>query len=105
MLWAELKMRSIPEMHFLVRWPDQTRSKCYSPSLIVKSFFHLGQSYSVDDFVARSRRALEIASERVRRKLGYSCAHAAHTLNEIERIAAQFAGMPDARIMVEAFEE
>jgi len=98
-------MRSMPEMHFLVRWPDQTRSKCYSPSLIVKSFFHLGQAYTVDDFVARSRRALEIASERVRRKFGYSCAHAAHTLGEIERIAERFAGMPDAKIMVEAFEE
>ena len=98
-------MRSMPEMHFHVRWPDQTHSKCYSPSLVIKSFLRLGETYAVDDFVARSRRALEIASERVRRKFGYSCAHAAHTLGEIERIAARFAGMPDARILVEAFEE
>jgi uncharacterized repeat protein (TIGR04042 family) len=95
----------MPEMHFHVRWPDQTHSKCYSPSLVIKSFLRLGETYAVDDFVARSRRALEIASERVRRKFGYSCAHAAHTLGEIERIAARFAGMPDARILVEAFEE
>ena len=98
-------MKSMPEMHFRVRWPDQTQSNCYSPSLIIKSFLRLGESYSVDDFVARCRRALEIASERVRRKFGYSCAHAAHTLGEIERTAARFAGQPNARIRVEAFED
>jgi uncharacterized repeat protein (TIGR04042 family) len=98
-------MKSMPEMHFRVCWPDQTQSKCYSPSLIIKSFLRLGETYSVDDFVARCRRALEIASERVRRKFGYSCAHAAHTLGEIERIAARFAGQPDARILVLAFED
>jgi uncharacterized repeat protein (TIGR04042 family) len=98
-------MGTISAMHFRVRWPDQTQTNCYSPSLIIKSFLHLGESYAVDDFVARCRRALEIASERVRRKFGYSCAHAAHTLGEIERIAARFAGQPNATIRVEAFED
>src|SRR5262249_5608591 len=98
-------MRTMPEMHFRVRWPDHTQTKCYSPTPVVTSFFRLGESYSIDDFVARSRRALTIASERVRRKFGYSCAHAAHTMSEIERIAARFAGQPNARILVEAFED
>jgi uncharacterized repeat protein (TIGR04042 family) len=98
-------MSTMSAMHFHVRWPDQTHSKCYSPSLIVKNFLSLGETYAVDEFVARSRRALEIASERVRRKFGYSCAHAAYTVGEIERIAARFADQPNARIVVEAFEE
>lgn len=98
-------MRTMPELVFCVRSPDETRSKCYSPTLVVKNFLHLGQAYTVDDFVARSRRALEIASARVRRKLGYGCARAAHTAGEIERMAARFADQPDAKIVVEAFEE
>jgi uncharacterized repeat protein (TIGR04042 family) len=98
-------MKAIAEVHFHVRWPDETQSRCYSPSAIVKNFLRPGESYAVADFVARSRRALEIASERVRRKFGYSCAHAAHTVGEIERIAARFADQPEARIRVEAIEE
>src|SRR5690242_15342748 len=98
-------MKSIAAVHFHVRWPDETHSRCYSPSSIVKNFLRPGESYAVADFVARSRRALEIASERVRRKFGYSCAHAAHTVGEIERIAARFADQPNARIQVEAIEE
>ena len=98
-------MGTISVTHFHVRWPDHTHSKCYSPSAVIKNFLRLDERYPVDDFVARSRKALEIASERVRRKFGYSCAHAAHTVGEIERIAARFADQPDARIVVESFEE
>jgi uncharacterized repeat protein (TIGR04042 family) len=98
-------MSTMSVTHFHVRWPDQTHSKCYSPSSIIKNFLRLGETYAVDEFVARSRKALEIASGRVRRKFGYSCAHAAHTVGEIERIAARFADQPDARIVVESFEE
>lgn len=94
----------MPEMHFLVRWPDGSAQRCYSPSLVIKDYFTPGETYPVADFVQRSRTALDIASERVRLKYGYGCAHAAVQLEEIERVALQF-GAADARVTVEAFEE
>jgi uncharacterized repeat protein (TIGR04042 family) len=95
----------MPEMHFRIRWPDGAVQTCYSPSLVIKDFFAPGQSYELADFVSRSRTALEIASERVRQKYGYGCGHASAQLADIERIAAQFREMPEARVTMEAFEE
>ncbi len=95
----------MPELRFRVRWPDDSRSDCYSPSLVIKSFFQPGDSYPLADFVERSRSALEIASERVWQKYGMGCGHAMVQLAEIERTAARFALQPDATVTVEAFEE
>jgi uncharacterized repeat protein (TIGR04042 family) len=94
----------MPEMHFLVRWPDESVQRCYSPSLVIKDFFTPSESYPVAEFVQRSRTALDIASERVRLKYGYGCAHAVVQLEQIERVALRF-DAPDARVTVEAFEE
>jgi uncharacterized repeat protein (TIGR04042 family) len=95
----------MPEMRFRVRWPDQSQSDCYSPSLVIKDFFKPGESYPLADFVERSRSALAIANERVRQKYGMGCGHAAAQLVEIELTAARFAHQPDATVTVEAFEE
>ena len=54
----------MPEMHFRIRWPDGRREACYSPSLVIKDYFAPGQSYALPDFVAKSRDALTVASER-----------------------------------------
>ena len=37
------------------------RATCYSPSLVIKDFFAVGQSYPLPDFLRRSREALTIA--------------------------------------------
>ena len=95
----------MPEMHFLVRWPDDSVSRCYSPSLVVKDFLQPGCSYALEDFLGRSRAALTIASERVRQKYGFGCAHAAAELRRIEALGQGFAQQPDARVLVENFEE
>jgi len=95
----------MPEMRFRVRWPDDTVSSCYSPSLVVKDFLAAGQSYQVAEFLRRSREALTIASERVRQKYGFYCTGAAAQLAEIEREAARFANHPAATVTVEAFEQ
>lgn len=95
----------MPEMRFHVRWPDDTTTACYSPSLVIKDFFRPGQRYPLPDFLARSRAALEIASERVRQKYGMGCAHAARQLEEIESLASRFTEQRDAQVLVEAFEE
>ncbi len=95
----------MPEMHFSIRWPDGTPERCYSPSLVIKDFFSPGQTYLVDDFVARSRAALNIASERVKAKYGFACSSAMDQLSRIEAAAKGFAHLPGASVSVDAFEE
>jgi uncharacterized repeat protein (TIGR04042 family) len=95
----------MPEMRFLIRWPDGVAESCYSPSLVVKDFLAPGATYSVADFVERSRTALNIASERVRAKYGFACSSAMDQLARIEATAKAFAHLPDARVSVDAFEE
>jgi uncharacterized repeat protein (TIGR04042 family) len=93
----------MPEMHFRVRWPDDTQSNCYSPSLVIKEYLNVGERYAVDAFVDKTRTALSIASERVRAKYGFACSAAADQMQEIEHAAARFADLPDAFVTVEAF--
>lgn len=94
----------MPVMHFHVRWPDQSETRCYSPSLVVQDFLTPGQTYALPDFVARTREALGIASERVRAKFGFACSQAMDQLGEIEHIAARFADRPDAQVTVVGFD-
>jgi uncharacterized repeat protein (TIGR04042 family) len=92
----------MPEVFFLVRWPDGSRERCYSPSLVVEDFFAAGTTYDVSDFLVRSRQALSEASDRVRAKYGFGCAQAENQLRRIEERAGAFdAG---ARVSVDGFE-
>jgi uncharacterized repeat protein (TIGR04042 family) len=92
----------MPEMHFLVRWPDGDQMRCYSPSLVVREYLEVGRVYTVGDFLARSRTMLHIGSERVRAKYGYVCTGALDQLAEIE---ARAVGCPvDGGVTVVAFE-
>ena len=95
----------MPEMHFSIRWPDGTPERCYSPSLVVKDHLAAGASYALSDFLARSRTALIIASERVRKKYGFTCSRALGQLSRIEERAARFHAFPDAQVAVLSFEE
>ncbi|MFM7324133.1 MAG: MSMEG_0570 family nitrogen starvation response protein, partial [Nodosilinea sp.] len=54
----------MPEIRFQIQWPDGSRETCYSPSLVVKDYFVAQQAYPLEDFVQRSRTALQIASDR-----------------------------------------
>ncbi len=80
----------MPVMHFHVRWPDQRTTRCYSPSLVIADFFQPGESYTLADFLSRTREALGIASERVRAKYGFACSAAMDQLAQIEDIAQNF---------------
>jgi len=95
----------MPEMNFVIRWPDETTETCYSPSLIIKDYFAPGQSYGLKEFVDRARTALSIASERVQAKYGMACGHALSQIAEIEVKSADFADNPDARVTVVSFDE
>jgi uncharacterized repeat protein (TIGR04042 family) len=99
----ECGSRRMPEMRFVVRWPDGAKDTCYSPSLVIKDYFSEGETYALADFVARSREALTIASDRVKRKYGHTCSLALGQLAEIERLAGRFADQPDAKVGCERF--
>jgi uncharacterized repeat protein (TIGR04042 family) len=92
----------MPEMHFLVRWPDGEQTRCYSPSLVVRDFLEVGRDYSVAEFLERSRDMLHIASERVRAKYGYACSAALDQLAALEERGAACAAT--AHVTVTAFE-
>lgn len=93
----------MPEMWFEVRWPDGARETCYSPSLVIKDHFREGESYSMADFLDRSRTALRIASDRVEAKYGHPCRLALGQLDAIEFAATRFVNQPDARVACERF--
>jgi uncharacterized repeat protein (TIGR04042 family) len=95
----------MPEMRFLIQWPDGTAESCYSPSLVIKDYLTPGEAYPLADFVELSRTALNIASERVTAKYGFACSSAMDQLARIETAAQAFSHLPGARVMVDAFEE
>jgi len=95
----------MPEMRFHIRWPDGEDETCYSPSLVIKEHFSVGETYPLPDFVARSRAALMIASERVREKYGMPCSRALGQLARIETAAQRFDPAANEPVTIIAFEE
>jgi len=95
----------MPEMRFTIRWPDGASERCYSPSLVVKDYFSPGDSYPLAEFLARSRTALLIASDRVKAKYGRPCSLALAQLARIEAGCRSFTHIEGARIGVDSFDE
>ena len=95
----------MPAMHFHLRWPDASESRCYSPSLVIKDYFQPATVYPLPQFMAQMREALNIASERVRAKYGFACSMAMDTLAQLEEQAARFHQQPNAQIEMLAFDE
>jgi uncharacterized repeat protein (TIGR04042 family) len=95
----------MPEVRFRIRWCDGTEEVCYSPSLVVKKYFEPDQVYDLEDFVARSREALQIGSDRVKEKYGYPCGLALGQLQQIEERAATYQDLPQAQVQVLQFIE
>ncbi len=90
----------MPEVHFRVRWPDEETTEYYSPSTAVHAHFKSGESYTVSEFLSRSRAAMRHASERVRQRYGYYCSSAMDTLQQIEATAARFSDQPEANVTI-----
>ncbi|OLP18490.1 hypothetical protein BST81_10430 [Leptolyngbya sp. 'hensonii'] len=95
----------MPEIRFQIEWPDGSQDLCYSPSLVVKEYFTPDQSYDLEDFLARSREALTIASDRVKAKYGRPCGLALGQLQEIEARASQYRQLPQAQVRILQFRE
>jgi uncharacterized repeat protein (TIGR04042 family) len=92
-------------MHFTLRWPDGETTSCYSPSLVIEEHLCPGVAYPLDDFLARSRTALQRASERVQQRYGFPCSRALGQLSDIERRAASFATNPRCQVTVLSFDK
>jgi uncharacterized repeat protein (TIGR04042 family) len=92
-------------MRMTVRWPDGSQESCYSPSLVLKDYFHVGESYPLAEFRERSRTALAAASERVKAKFGFACSRATDQLARIEERCRAFADLTDAQVLVEVFHD
>lgn len=87
----------MPEMRFAVRWPDGQDSEHYSPSLVIGDYLEVGESYPLDDFVERSRAALDIASDRVEARYGHPCSRARRSIAQIDERAGH---VPDGPVTV-----
>lgn len=94
----------MPEMRFTIRWPDGTDESCYSPSLVIRDYFAPGESYALADFLAKSREALTIASQRVEARYGFPCSRAMGQLARIEAAGRSYSTLPDARVAVLGFD-
>lgn len=95
----------MPKIHFQVQWPDGSQEMCYSPSLIVQKYFVAGNSYTLDDFIDRSRTSLTIASDRVLAKYGMPCSKALAQLQHIEEVALRYAQHPEPKVWLIQFLE
>lgn len=80
----------MPEMRFLVTWPDGQEQSCYSPSLVMHDYLESGAEYPVDEFVKRTTEALTVASDRVLAKFGMRCTSAAQQMKEIHDVSAAY---------------
>jgi uncharacterized repeat protein (TIGR04042 family) len=89
----------MPVTHFVLRWPDGTEARCYSPSTVVRDYLRPGD-YPLDAFLDATRQGLMAASERVRHKFGYACSSALDQWDAIERTAQPFRSQPAARVTV-----
>ena len=96
----------MPEMHFSVRLPNGATIVCYSPSYIIEEYLSVGQQYPVPEFVARTREALNIASERVRERYGFACSSALDQQAMIEQTVSELSAREQAEhVTVLAFKK
>jgi uncharacterized repeat protein (TIGR04042 family) len=93
----------MPAMHYTVRWPDASETRCYSPSLVIQDLLQPGSDYAVGDFMRRVREATAIANERVQARYGFVCSRANDQLAQLEQIELRFRHEPQGRVHVLAF--
>ncbi len=93
----------MPELRFVLRWPDGSRETCYSPSTIIRDHFGPGAVYPMPEFLSRARSALTAASDRVKAIYGSPCSLALGQLARIEATAARYP--TESTVVFESFQE
>ena len=95
----------MPEINFKIQWSDGTEQTCYSPSLVVKKYFTPETEYQINEFVEKSRTALNTASDRVKEAYGFPCGRALGQLKQIETKALEYKDLPEAKVLFIKFIE
>ena len=80
----------MPEINFIIRWPDGSQDNCYSPSTVVREHFQRGTTMNISEFIATAEMAFNTASHRVEQKYGYFCSSAMDQLSQLKAKAARF---------------
>jgi uncharacterized repeat protein (TIGR04042 family) len=93
----------MPVVNFHVTWPDDSQSKCYSPSQVIKEHLEEGKEYALNEFMTRVTTALNLASERVRAKYGFACSSAQDQLEVLQNYAAKYADLNNPIVKVTKF--
>lgn len=89
----------MPEVHFHVRWPDGSVTRCYSPSRVVLDYFREGAEMTVREFADQSSAALDRASQRVEDRFGYRCSSASAQRERILELAQGYDDAQTAKIV------
>ena len=95
----------MPEINFQIQWPDGSKQNCYSPSLVVKQYFNSGEVYELSEFVEKSRTALNIASDRVKKAYGFPCSRALAQIRQIESKASEYQDLSEQKVLFISFIE
>ena len=95
----------MPEINFQIQWPDGSQQTCYSPSLVVKEYFNSGETYELSEFLEKSRTALNIASDRVKKAYGFPCSRALTQIQKIETKASEYQNLSDQKVLLISFTE
>ncbi|MDQ8184586.1 MSMEG_0570 family nitrogen starvation response protein [Pelagicoccus sp. SDUM812002] len=83
---------------FTVELPDRSVRDCYSPASIAQQYFTNGEVLTVEEFVSKSRNALQEASSKVEEQFGYVCSGAAASIANIEHWSAAL--KPNAKLRI-----
>lgn len=89
----------MPALNFEIEWPNGEVMECYSPSTVVLQYFQAGDSFTVDELIAVSRTALNMAGKRVEERFGFECTAAAEQRDKILRNAEYFGSGEMVRIL------
>jgi len=89
----------MPAVHYTIELPDGSQRECYSPSTVIYDHFTAGEAMPMRDFLARSRTALNAASDRVRQRFGFACSSAMDQLHEIESWGRSYKADETVRIV------
>ena len=95
----------MPEINYTIQWPDGSQQNCYSPSLVIKQYFNPGETYELAEFVAKSRTALNIASDRVKAAYGFPCGRALGQIQQIESKAVEYENLSEPKVLFIEFIE
>jgi uncharacterized repeat protein (TIGR04042 family) len=95
----------VPEMHFSIEWPGGAIERCYSPSYVIEEHLTEGTDYPVSEFLERTARALQVASDRVQARYGFACSSALEQLAALRTAAAALSpNQQEGRVKVISFE-